>query len=288
MRPIRQRLGADADAVKVGQILGQQRLDVAAQDRRLHHHRVAAGDQHAADLRVLADVTRQLLGLLAGELQVGIADELRPTKTVATIGVAGLALRREKQHGLLILVLHTGNHFAVELGHVQLHLPGRVRVEFAANLIGGELDLRLGCIAHHEVAHALVIRLLQHAALRKGELKNRVVRDVAGIDQVLDHVIIHAERQHGRYRLHVEDLLLVEFQLLRDLRKILSGARLEFRHILSVFWLFPPAATLRGAPSHAAWPVAHPAGQRFSTHPVRSVTITQSRLMKSLSFSGVF
>ena len=90
------QVGADADAVQVRQLRREQRLDVSAQHRRLHHHRVAAGDQHAAHLRVVADVVHQLIRLAARELQVGVTDELRPAETVAAIGVAGLPLRREK------------------------------------------------------------------------------------------------------------------------------------------------------------------------------------------------
>ena len=128
------------------------------------------------------------------------------------------------------------------------------------------------------VAHALVIRLLQHAALRRvAEKSGRP--GCAGRSGSRPR---NRSRNGTRPTPPVDDLLLVEFQLLRDLRKILSGARAVSSYSVCLL-VVSPQQRLGGAPSHAARPVAHPAGQRF--HPsVRAVTITQSSLMKSLVF----
>ena len=168
VRPVSQRLGADAYAVQVRQVGPQQRLDVAAQHRGFHHHRVAAGEQHAAHLRVVPHVVHQLIRLPAGKLQIGVTDELCPAKTVAAVGVASLPLTWKKQNRLLIFVLHAANHLAAKRRHVELHLPGGMRIELPPDFIRRQLDLRLGGTLGHQVAHALKIDLLEHAALREG------------------------------------------------------------------------------------------------------------------------
>jgi len=51
------------------------------------------------------------------------------------------------------------------------------------------------------------VSVAQHAALGKGELKERVVGYAAPIDNLIDDVLAYAERQHTGYDAHRESLV---------------------------------------------------------------------------------
>ena len=141
-RPVRERLGADADRLDLLEL--EQRLDVAAQHRLTHDHRVAAGEQHAGDLRVLLQVRDEPGDVVGGHLQVRLADELGPAEAVRAVRVTGLALFGEEEHGLRVLVLQAVDRLVADPRHVELELARRVRVEPHAHLVGGRLHLGRG------------------------------------------------------------------------------------------------------------------------------------------------
>ena len=85
-----------------------------------------------------------------------------------------------------------------------------MRIERGANFISGQTQLSIAGTARHEVTHAIKIALSQHPALGKGELENRIMQKVIVIDEILEHIVVHLERQHGTHRLHVAHLLATE------------------------------------------------------------------------------
>src|SRR5699024_2759278 len=95
-----------------------------------HDHRVAPSEQDTGDLGVRAYVFGHLVDLAGCELQVRIADELRPAEAVGAVRMTRLPLLRKEEHRLAVLVLNTRNGFLVaQLGHVEVHLTCGVRVE---------------------------------------------------------------------------------------------------------------------------------------------------------------
>ena len=95
-----------------------------------------------------------------------------------------MALRREEQYRLIILVLHTRQLLAIEHRLVQLLLPGRMRVQSRLNLARCQLDLGIGRLSAHQIAHALEILIGQHPALRHGQLVHRIIRQVIPVDKI--------------------------------------------------------------------------------------------------------
>ena len=143
LRPVRQRLGPDPDRLQVVQARVEQRLDVAPQHRLAHDHRIPAGDQDAGHLRVLAEIGDQRADIVGRHLQLRLVHELRPPEAVGAVRVAGLALPREEQHRLRVLVLQPRQRPAVQAGRVQQQLPGRMRVEPHPDLVRGCAQRRL-------------------------------------------------------------------------------------------------------------------------------------------------
>ena len=146
----------------------------------------------------------------AGHFQVFVTHELRPAKTEGAVGVAGLALGREEQHCLAILVLNAVQNFTVELRHVHFHLASRVRVEFVPDFLGDSLDLFLVGTFPVQFRHALVMLVLQHPFLRKNKLIDRVVGYLVPVDQFIDHILVDPERQHAGYHFHFKQGLFRE------------------------------------------------------------------------------
>ncbi|MPN61295.1 hypothetical protein SDC9_209030 [bioreactor metagenome] len=50
------------------------------------------------------------------------------------------------------------------------------------------------------------MRIGQHAALRKGELEDGIVRHLTPVDELVDHILVDAEGQDRRHHLHLEAL----------------------------------------------------------------------------------
>ena len=96
LRPVRHRLGADANVLDVFQARRQQRLQVGGQLPRVHDHRVAARDQHIRHFRMQFQVGGQLMRFARIELHVVHADELGPAEAEGAIRVARLARAGEK------------------------------------------------------------------------------------------------------------------------------------------------------------------------------------------------
>ena len=72
------------------------------------------------------------------------------------------------------------------------------------------------------------VAALQHSALREHQAVDRVVRDPVPVDQVLDHVAVGTERQHGADDFHVEQVVVRDVTVLRNRIEISPGQRLEF------------------------------------------------------------
>lgn len=79
-------LGADPDAREVRQLRGEQRLDVAAEDVRPHHERVASREEHARHFGMLLEVRDEALGLARRERVE--PHELGPAEAIRAVGVA--------------------------------------------------------------------------------------------------------------------------------------------------------------------------------------------------------
>ena len=200
--PVCGGLRADADARNVVQRRMQQRLDVATEQRRLHDHWIAAREQHARNLGMRAKVSHQGLRLAVGELEPVEADKLRPAKAVRAVGVTCLPRSGEKQQRLTVLVLHARHGAAVQLRHVQFHLPSRVRVEGVLHRARRCLDCVFGRLACYKLVHAVEIPPAQHLRLRKRQLVHGIAGNVRPVDQILDDVVVHPERQNRRHRPH--------------------------------------------------------------------------------------
>jgi hypothetical protein len=201
--PVGQRLAADPDRLDVLHARGQQRLDVPAQHRGAHDHRVAAGDQHAGHLVVLPQVVRHPVDLGGGHLELGLVHELGPPEAVRAVGVAGLSLLGEDQHRLGVLVLNAGQWLIAQVGDVQRQLPGGVRVEPHPDLVRRRLDLRLGRALGQQGGDVLHVGRGEHVSLREHQPVDRVIRRRGPVDELLDDVRVGAERKHrpdGPYR----------------------------------------------------------------------------------------
>mmetsp|Transcript_17172 Transcript_17172/g.34860 ORF Transcript_17172/g.34860 Transcript_17172/m.34860 type:complete len:338 (-) Transcript_17172:604-1617(-) len=101
LRPESESACADTQILDVGEELRVlEGLEVLLDEACLHEHGVSAGEENVGHLRVLVEVCEERAGVLLGEAQVGIADELRPSEAVRAVGVAGLAGSREEKHRL--------------------------------------------------------------------------------------------------------------------------------------------------------------------------------------------
>ena len=61
LRPVCDGFGADPDILQMCEVRRQERLDIILQRTRIHHERVATGDQNVGNLLVLTKVCDQLL-----------------------------------------------------------------------------------------------------------------------------------------------------------------------------------------------------------------------------------
>ena len=160
----------------------QERLNILAQELCLHDHRVTAGNQNTVNLGVLLNITTEMLWFLVRKFQVTIANKLCPTKTVGAVGVTGLPLSREKQHRLIVLMLHARQFFTVKHGSIQLQLPCRMRIETALNLSSSQLNLGFRSSLGHQITHAAEIFISKHPALGNGQLINWIIRQIVSVD----------------------------------------------------------------------------------------------------------
>ncbi len=111
--------------------------------------------------------------------------------------MAGLPVRGEVQDRLAVLVLEAVDRRAGGAErHVRRQLLGRVRVELGSDVaheVGqtgtGELPARS---RRREGPHVL---LAEHAVLGEDELEDRVVGHARPVDQLVEHVLRHAEGQ---------------------------------------------------------------------------------------------
>ena len=196
LRPVGQRLGPDPDGLDVVERGIEQRLDVAAQDAAAHDHRVPAGDEHAGHLAVPAQVGDERVDVVGRHLELGLVDELRPPEAVGAVGVAGLALLGEEQHGLRVLVLEPGEPHAVHVRRVEQQLAGWVGVESHPDLMRGLADLRSRRAAGEQVRDPVHVWRRQHVGLGEDQAVDRVVRCHVPVDELLEHIGVHAEREH--------------------------------------------------------------------------------------------
>src|SRR5690554_6049226 len=227
VRPEGEGLGADADGLDVVELRLQQRLQVLHQVLGLHYHGVATGHQQIGHFGVFLQVAVQFLGIGAGHFQVFVTDKLCPAEAEGAVAVAGLALGREEQHGLAVLVLHAVQYFAIQLRHVHFHLAGRVRIQLVADFLGGGLDVLFLCAFAVQPGHALVMFVFQHAFLREDKLVDGVVWYLVPVDQFVDHVFVNPEWQHAGYHFHLEQGFLGEILDRLNLVELAVGKNLE-------------------------------------------------------------
>ena len=196
--PVGECLGSEPQALHVGKVIIEQRFDVSGQGARSHHHGVAPGDEHVGHLGMNAEVGAEKRSIADHLLQSGITHELRPAKAVATVGVAGLSLRRKEEHGLAVLVLHALQSLAVEKRDVPVELPGGVRIQFAAKSIGDGPDLGGAAIAIHQTGDGPESVPWEHVSMGKRQTVDRIVGNVGPVDQFVHHVVVDLEGQHLR------------------------------------------------------------------------------------------
>ncbi len=108
--------------------------------------------------------------------------------------MAGLALPREEQHRLRVLVLQTRQRLVVQGRRVEGQLARRMRVEphpylvsQAARLVRSARDER-GRQPGHVIGG-------QHVGLREHEPVDRIIRGTGPVDQLLGHIGVGPERQ---------------------------------------------------------------------------------------------
>ncbi len=198
VRPVGQGLRSDSQVAQVRQVFRQQRLHVFAQHAGLHDQRVAAGDQHVGDLGMGLQVGDEGRGLARREAHVRQVDELGPAKTVGAIGVAGLALTGKEQHRLPVLVLQAGDGLAAERRHVVGLLTVRMGIETPADGLDPPANLLLGRLPAQQVAELAIALRLQHLTLDEGQLVHGIFGHAAPVDELAQHVLVGAERQHPR------------------------------------------------------------------------------------------
>jgi hypothetical protein len=167
-----------------------------------HDQGVTARQQHIRDLGVAAQIPDQLLRFRRCELEPVEPHELRPAEAERAVGVAGLALAGEKEHGLPVLVLRPRQLVAAVAGDVVSALPGGMRVERVANAIHLRGEPGLGGAPPHETSDGLIVLVVQHLPLRERELEHRVIRYAIPVDQLVDHVLVRSEGQDQRHDLH--------------------------------------------------------------------------------------
>jgi len=151
---------------------------------------------------MLAEVGHQRADIVGRHLQVGLIDELRPPEAVAAVRVTGLPLPGEEEHRLRVLVLQAGQRPTVQAGRVQMQLAGRMGVQPHPDLVRGGAQAGLGSAAADHVRESPHISRGQHVRLGKDEPVDRVIGGSVPVDQVLDHVRVRPEREHGRHRPH--------------------------------------------------------------------------------------
>ena len=141
--------------------------------------------------------------------------------------MADLTGAGEEQHRFAVLVLQPFDDFAVQHRNIVFQLAGRVRVQFGANVADQRFELSGGQLTAHGLGDTVVVLWLEHAALRKGELEDRVGRHLVPIDQLVDDVLVDPKGQHAGNDLHLEALLGTELLQLRNLIQLLGGVDLE-------------------------------------------------------------
>ena len=128
-----------------------------------------------------------------------------------------------------VFVLHAVQAFAVQFWHVVVGLPGRMRIELHADAVGDFPDLRFVRAAREQRGYLVVMLRAQHVALREGERVDGVAGHLVPVDQLLDHIVVHLERQHIADDLDIPLLLFGQPGDLRDVAEVVQVVRAELR-----------------------------------------------------------
>ena len=223
-RPECQRLGSDPDIAEMVETgIVDERLQVALHHPGLHHHGIAAGDQQVADVGMGREIVVQAARLVGGDLVGLLAHELGPAEAERAVGVTGLPLAREKQHGLAVLVLQPFHRPLFGLRNVQLPLACGVGVELVADLEDRGVDLLRRDLALQQVRHQIEVLVFQHPPLRKGDLIDRVSGNVVPVDQVVDQVPVRTEGQHAAHHPHREAFFARKLLQLGQVVEVFGG-----------------------------------------------------------------
>ncbi len=221
LRPIAEGFGAEAYGAQVGELGVYQGLYVGIDDFRLHDQGVAPGEEDVRHFGVCTEVFDDELGVAHGKFELVHAYKLRPAEAKGAVGVAGLPLTGEEEHGLPVFVLHAGELGALYLRYILGALPGRVGVELHPDFVGDELELGLARARPDGFGHLFVMGRLQHILLRESEDVDGVVLVAAPVDELLYDVVVGFEGQYVADHFNIEALFFGEVALyLRDITEI--------------------------------------------------------------------
>ena len=126
----------------------------------------------------------------------------------------------EIEHGLLILVLHAWQWIAIDVRDIVVHLSCRVRVERDTDTIDGPFDGARIRILLHETGNLLIMLRKQHLSSRKCQGEYGIIWHIVPVDQVIQHKIVHLERQDMPHDFDILLQLLVQSLQLRNLAEI--------------------------------------------------------------------
>jgi hypothetical protein len=184
----------------VPEVRVEQRLDIAPQHRRTHDHRIAAGKEDAGDLGVLPEVGRDPGHVVGGHLEIRLIHELGPPEAVGAVSVAGLSLFGEHKHRFRIFVLDSGQWLIGQLRDVEGELARGMRVEPGPHGVRGRAYLGPRGLPGQQASDLAHVLGREHVGLREDQPVDRVVRRRIPVDEVVDDVLVGAERKHRGHR----------------------------------------------------------------------------------------
>src|SRR5690554_3607541 len=156
---------------------------------------------------MLTQIGNHIVYFFHGKLHVVHARELGPAKAKGAIGVTGLSLGGEKQHGFVVFVLSACEFFSVNFGYV-VALSRRMGVELMSYFVGcftqgGGVGSGVDCFGHFGKMLGT-----EHSFLRKVENENGVVLIVVPVDELINYIVVCFERQHVCHNIYAPQIFL--------------------------------------------------------------------------------
>src|SRR5690554_1096676 len=156
---------------------------------------------------MLTQIGNHIVYFFHGKLHVVHARELGPAKAKGAIGVTGLSLGGEKQHGFVVFVLSACEFLSVYFGYV-VALSRRMRIELLPDCVGS-LTKGSGvgpCI--YGLGHFRKMLGTEHSFLREVENENGVVLIVVPVDEFINYIVVCFERQHVCHNIYAPQIFL--------------------------------------------------------------------------------